>query len=126
METESTANPQPTVVGIGASAGGLAALKAFLNNVPPDSGLAFVVVVHLAPHFESHFAELLQPHSRFPLTQVSDSTPIEPNHVYVIPPSANLRAIDTHLRLLLDIRMPGRGRSSATEQCEIWKSRMQI
>ena len=71
METESTANPQPTVVGIGASAGGLAALKAFLNNVPPDSGLAFVLVVHLAPHHESHFAELLQPHSRFPVTQVS-------------------------------------------------------
>jgi two-component system CheB/CheR fusion protein len=99
MGTESTANLEPTVVGIGASAGGLAALKTFLNNVPPDSGLAFVVVVHLAPHHESHFAELLQPHSRFPVTQVSDSTPIEANHVYVIPPNANLSAIDTHLRL---------------------------
>jgi two-component system CheB/CheR fusion protein len=86
-------------VGIGASAGGLTALKTFLNHVPPDSGLAFVVVVHLAPHHESHMAELLQPNVRFPVTQVADSTPVEGNHVYVIPPNSNLSAIDTHLRV---------------------------
>jgi two-component system CheB/CheR fusion protein len=89
----------PTVVGIGASAGGLAALRTLLNHVPADSGLAFVVVVHLSPDHESHLAELLQPHVRFPVEQVSETTPLEPNHVYVIPPNANLSTIDTHLRL---------------------------
>jgi two-component system CheB/CheR fusion protein len=91
--------PEPTVIGIGASAGGLAALKTFLQHVPPDSGLAFVVVVHLSPDHESHLAELLQPHVPFPVEQVSDSTPLQGNHVYVIPPNANLNTIDTHLRL---------------------------
>src|SRR4051812_44776789 len=100
MKYESSiAQTQPTVVGIGASSGGLAALQTFFDNVPADSGLAFVVVVHLAPDWESHIDELLQPHVRFPVQQVSQTVPLEANHVYVIPPNANLNAIDTHLRL---------------------------
>jgi two-component system CheB/CheR fusion protein len=91
--------PQPMVVGIGASAGGLSALKTLLSHVPDDSGLAFVVVVHLSPDHESHLAELLQPHVGFPVEQVRDTSLLEPNHLYVIPPNANLSAIDTHLRL---------------------------
>lgn len=90
---------EPTVVGIGASAGGLAALKAFFERVPAESGLAFVVVVHLSPDHESHLAELLQPGVRIPGEQVNSTTLLEPNHVYIIPPNANLNAIDTHLRL---------------------------
>ncbi|HXC38618.1 MAG TPA: chemotaxis protein CheB, partial [Burkholderiales bacterium] len=57
----------PVVVGIGASAGGLAALKAFFHHIPDDSGLAFVIVVHLAPHQKSQLAELLQPHVKMPV-----------------------------------------------------------
>ena len=94
-----TPPPGPTVVGIGASAGGLAALKTFFSHVAADSGLAFVVVVHLSPDFESHLAELLQPTVAFPVQQIADTTLVEPNHVYIIPPNANLNAIDTHLRL---------------------------
>jgi two-component system CheB/CheR fusion protein len=90
---------EPTVIGIGASAGGLAALKTFLAHVPDDSGLAFVVIVHLSPNHESHLAELLQPHVHLPVEQVLDTVALEPNHIYVIPPNANLNAIDTHLRL---------------------------
>jgi two-component system, chemotaxis family, CheB/CheR fusion protein len=88
-----------TIVGIGASAGGLAALKTFFANVPEDSGLAFVVVIHLSPEHKSHLAELLQPHVQMPVEQVTETVPLEPNHVYVIPPGRNLSTIDTHLRL---------------------------
>src|SRR5262245_44406586 len=88
-----------TVVGIGASAGGLDALKQFFGIVPADTGLAFVVVVHLAPQRESHLAELLQPRAKIPVRQVADSAHLEPNHVYVIPPGRNLSAVDTHLRV---------------------------
>ncbi len=91
--------PEPTVVGIGASAGGLAALRTFFAHVPEESGLAFVVVVHLSPEHKSHLADLLQPHVKMPVQQVTETIPLEPNHVYVIPPNANLNTIDTHLRL---------------------------
>ena len=90
---------RPTIIGIGASAGGLKALKAFFAHVPEESGLAFVVVVHLSPEHESHLADLLQPHAKMPVTQVTDEPALEPNHVYVIPPGRNLDTIDTHLRL---------------------------
>ncbi len=93
------AKPEPTVVGLGASAGGLAALKTFFAHVPEESGLAFVVVVHLAPDHESHLADLLQPLVTIPVQQVTETMPLEANRVYVIPPNANLNAIDTHLRL---------------------------
>jgi two-component system CheB/CheR fusion protein len=99
MNSESPADKAPTVIGVGASAGGLAALKTFFAHVPDDSGLAFVVVVHLAPDHDSHLAELLQPQINFPVEQVSQTVPLAPNRVYVIPPNANLNAIDTHLRL---------------------------
>ena len=91
--------PAFTIVGIGASAGGLAALRTFFSGFPQDSGLAFVVVVHLNPDKDSHLAELLEKYVNMPVQQVTTAVPIEPNHIYVIPPNANLDTIDTHLRL---------------------------
>jgi len=88
-----------TIVGLGASAGGLSALKRFFATTPADTSLAFVVVVHLSPQHESHLAELLQPHVRMPVQQVTETVSLEPNRVYIIPPGANLDTIDTHLRL---------------------------
>jgi two-component system CheB/CheR fusion protein len=99
IEPEPASPSSPTVVGIGASAGGLSALKTFFAQVPADSGLSFVVVVHLAPEHPSHLADLLQPHVRVSVQQVTETTQLEPNHVYIIPPNANLNTIDTHLRL---------------------------
>ncbi|HEY3740547.1 MAG TPA: chemotaxis protein CheB [Bryobacteraceae bacterium] len=99
MNNPLPATKQATVVGIGASAGGLAALQTFFQSVPEDCGVAFVVVVHLAPEYESHLADLLQPFVGIPVQQVTNDAELLPNNVYVIPPNANLTAIDTHLRL---------------------------
>lgn len=90
---------RPTVVGIGASAGGLAALRELFEHIPADSGIAFVVVVHLSPEHKSLLAELLQPCVHFPVQQVTETVLLQANNVYVIPPNANLSAVDTHLRL---------------------------
>ena len=102
--SKSSAPPDPdasplTIVGIGASAGGLAALKTLFAHVPEESGLAFVVVVHLSPEGESHLADILQPKVKMPVQQVTETVPIKANHVYIIPPGCNLDTIDTHLRL---------------------------
>ncbi len=87
------------VVGIGASAGGLTALRELFGHMPPDTGLVFVVVMHLSPEHESHLPDLLQAHTQMPVRQVTETLQMEPNHVYVIPPGSNLTAVDTHLRL---------------------------
>lgn len=88
-----------TIVGIGASAGCLEALKKFFEQIPEDSGLAFVVVVHLSPTHKSFMAELLQPHITLPVNQITKTVAIEANQVYIIPPGAYLSSIDSHLRL---------------------------
>lgn len=87
------------VLGIGASAGGLEALRGFFSRVPLQPGYACVVVVHLSPEHESHLVQLLQPYTQMPVSQVVRTTALEPNRVFVIPPNANLNSIDTHLRL---------------------------
>ena len=77
---------RPTcIVGIGASAGGLQALKRFFDNTPADSGMAFVVIQHLSPGFKSQMAEILKLHTRMPIRLIKDDCPIEPDHVYLIP-----------------------------------------
>jgi two-component system, chemotaxis family, CheB/CheR fusion protein len=87
------------VVGIGASAGGAEALRTLFSGMPASPGFACVVVVHLSPEHESHLVQLLQPSTQMPVCQVTCTTVLEPNRVYVIPPNANLNSIDTHLRL---------------------------
>src|SRR5690242_12964083 len=78
------------VVGIGASAGGLEALERFLQRVPPDSGLAYVVVQHLSPEHESSLAEILARATKLPVVTVTDGQRVDRDHVYVIPPGAGL------------------------------------
>lgn len=78
------------VVGIGASAGGLEALKAFFGAMPPASGLVFVVVVHLDPTHESLMPELLAKSTTLSVEQARDRQPLEVDHVYVIPPNRTL------------------------------------
>ena len=85
------------IVGIGASAGGIQALKEFFSRVPPDSGMAYVVILHMSPEHESRLAEILQSTSPIPVTQVQASEKIHPNHVYVIPPNRSLEMKDGHV-----------------------------
>lgn len=73
------------VVGIGASAGGLEPLEKFFAAVPPDSGMAFVVLQHLSPDFESRMDELLGRQTRLPIIKVTNGIEVEPNQVYLIP-----------------------------------------
>jgi two-component system, chemotaxis family, CheB/CheR fusion protein len=84
-------NPTPVlVVGVGASAGGLDACQRFLQGVSADQGMAFVVVLHLAPGQESHVAAILQKETRMAVSQVAGNERLEPDHVYVIAPATSL------------------------------------
>ena len=95
------------VVGIGASAGGIAALTRFFEATEPDCGMAFVVILHLSPRHESNVDEILQRTTRMPVLQVREETAIAPNHVYVIPPNHDLNMYDGHLALVDATRKGG-------------------
>ena len=88
------------VVGIGASAGGIAALQHFFRHVGPDTGAAYVVILHLSPEYESHLAEVLQTTASMPVVQVRERMPLRRNHVYVIPQDKRLEVQDGQLNLL--------------------------
>jgi len=96
------------VVGIGASAGGLAASEAFFRAMAPDSGVAFVLIQHLDPTHESLTPELLRKCTSMPVVQVDRGTQVEPNRVYVIAPNRYLSIEDGALRL----RTPGEPRGT--------------
>lgn len=87
------------VIGLGASAGGTEALLTFFEEMPADNGMAFVIVLHLAPEQTSHLADILQKVTTMPVQQVKTTTTIEKNHVYVIAPSSDLQMIDDYLRV---------------------------
>lgn len=89
-----------TVVGIGASAGGLRALQLFFEAVPADSGMAYVVIMHLDRERESRIAEILQDRTPVPVTQVTRATVVEADHVYVIPPGYDLAMEGATIRVL--------------------------
>jgi two-component system, chemotaxis family, CheB/CheR fusion protein len=86
-------------VGIGASAGGLEAIESFFSAMPPDSGLAFIVVQHLSPDYKSLMVELLSRKTAMPVHRAEDAMEVLPNHVYLIPPKKNLTIF--HGKLLL-------------------------
>ena len=95
------------VVGIGASAGGLEALIRFFENTPPDAGMAFVVILHLSPEHESNAAAILQRATGMPVAQVTRPTPVEADHVYVIPPGMALTMNDGKLQAAASPRVTG-------------------
>jgi two-component system, chemotaxis family, CheB/CheR fusion protein len=92
--------PGTLIVGIGASAGGLAAFKKFLANTPSDTGMAFVLVQHLDPNHKSLLVELLGARAAIPVMEAADGMAVRENYVYVIPPDATLTIKDGILRVV--------------------------
>jgi two-component system CheB/CheR fusion protein len=78
------------IVGVGASAGGLEAFTQLLRAMPPDTGMGFVLVQHLAPTHASNLTEILSRTTRMPVMEVHEEQAVEPDHVYVIPPDRDM------------------------------------
>src|SRR3954462_12912209 len=95
---DSGAKPFP-VDGIGASAGGVEAVSGLLDHLPPDLNMAYVVIQHLSPSYDSILPEILQKRTKMPVHRVVDGMPVEANNVYVIPPDAVMSIVDGHLTL---------------------------
>jgi len=80
------------IIGIGASAGGLEAFKSLLENLPADTGMAFMFIQHMDPKHESMLKDILSRSTLMPVSEVMDNTVVEPDHVYVIQPGTELSA----------------------------------
>src|ERR1039457_5483757 len=90
------------IVGIGASAGGLAAFEAFFSGMPAtvDPGMAFVLVQHLAPDHKSILTDLVKRYTRMQVFEVEDGMTVKPNCAYIIPPARDMAFLDGTLHLL--------------------------
>jgi two-component system CheB/CheR fusion protein len=96
------------IAGIGASAGGVQAYQEFFENVPAKSGIAYVVILHLSPDYDSKLAQVLQSVAKIPVTQVTEKVKIEPDHVYVVPPNQHLVMQDGSIVVLPNTRIEER------------------
>jgi len=90
------------IVGIGASAGGLAAFEAFFSGMPADTdpGMAFVLVQHLAPDHKSILSDLIRRYTRMSVFEVEDGMVVQPNCAYIIPPGHDMAFLNGALQLL--------------------------
>ena len=95
--------PSFPIVGIGASAGGLAAFESFFSGMPAgrEPGMGFVLVQHLSPDHESLLPELVQRFTRMKVFEAKDGMPVLPNCVYIIPPGHDLAILGGALQLLV-------------------------
>jgi two-component system CheB/CheR fusion protein len=96
---DDSSKTQFPVVGIGASAGGLDAVKTFLRSLPAKSGMAFVFIQHLSPDHESILPEILQKVAPFPVQTITDNIHLEQDNLYIIPQNKIVVATDGVLKL---------------------------
>ncbi len=96
------------IAGIGASAGGILALKTFFASVPADSGIAYVVILHLSPDHDSKLAEVLQQTAKIPVSQVTEKTVVQPDRVYVVPPNQHLSMKDGYITVSQNMQVADR------------------
>ncbi len=101
-DTFSHADEACPIVGIGASAGGLAAFEAFFSGMPAvaDPGMAFVLVQHLAPDHKSILTDLVRRYTRMQVYEVEDGMAVQPNCTYIIPPNRDMAFLNGALHLL--------------------------
>lgn len=94
--------PSFPIVGIGASAGGLAAFEAFFSGMPADTdpGMAFVLVQHLDPNHKSILTELVRRYTRMRVFEVEDGMAVQPNCAYIIPPNRDMAFLNCTLHLM--------------------------
>ena len=118
-------NDEITVVGIGASAGGLKALQEFFEALPSNTGMAYVVITHLHPEYESHLPELLQRHTHMPVQQVTGLVSVEKDHVYVIPPNRRLVMEDSQIDLT-EFKEPRGQRRPSIISSAVWPADIPI
>ncbi|MGH9745724.1 MAG: chemotaxis protein CheB [Candidatus Acidiferrales bacterium] len=95
------------IAGIGASAGGLEAISQLLRSLPLDTGIGFVIVQRLAPQHDSMLADILSRATPLPVVEVTSGTAVEPDHVYVIPPNADMAISHGVLKLIPRSAAPG-------------------
>ena len=108
IEAPSLVKPNPSfeesfpIVGIGASAGGLAAFEAFFSGMPADvePGMAFVLVQHLAPDHSSILTTLMQRYTRMKVYEVEDGMTVQINCAYIIPPNRDMAFLNGTLQLM--------------------------
>lgn len=105
--TKAAASTNFPIVGMGASAGGLEAFQQFFNSMPPDSGMAFVLIQHLDPTRKSIMAELIRRYTEMKVEEVETGTKVKPNTVYVIPPNSYMAILRGNLHLLEPAPPPG-------------------
>ncbi|MFQ4139411.1 chemotaxis protein CheB [Nodosilinea sp. PGN35] len=96
------------IVGIVASAGGLEAFTALISHLPTDTGMAFVLIQHLAPDHESMLPEILSRVTEMPVGQVREEMAVEPNQIYVIPPNSQMLLEDSVFHLAPRQKIQGR------------------
>jgi two-component system CheB/CheR fusion protein len=93
------------IVCLGGSAGAFAAFEKFFTHMPADSGMAFVIVIHLDPNHKGQIAELIQNYTSIPVHEAIDGVQIEADNVYIIPPNKDM-GIHNHKLLLLNVAKP--------------------
>jgi two-component system CheB/CheR fusion protein len=88
------------IVGIGGSAGSFQSFEKFFTHLPADSGMAFVLILHLDPHHKGQVGELIQNYTAMPVVEAHDGLVVEPDHVYIIPPNKDMGIHNRKLLLL--------------------------
>ncbi|MDZ4661053.1 MAG: chemotaxis protein CheB [Pseudomonadota bacterium] len=102
----------PCVVAIGASAGGLAAFQELIENLPTDTGMAFVLLSHVLRGSKSLLPEILSRSTKMPVVEVTHREQLVANHIYILPPDKFMEIKDDSLLL---IRRPDKGVNSAVD-----------
>ncbi|QJD96684.1 chemotaxis protein CheR [Mucilaginibacter robiniae] len=101
-QSKKTAFP---IVGIGGSAGSFQAFEKFFTHMPADSGMAFVIIMHLDPNHKGQVSELIRKYSPMPVLEAIDGMPVEADHIYIIPPNKDM-GIHNRKLLLLNVQKP--------------------